>query len=171
LSKFVQILRIVLALGSKPFVYGRMLAESRGVTPDLSGARAWLRAFIDGQLALAEMLLNGRGGERNTEQAIALFGKAAAKNHSGAMFALGAIFAAGRYVAADSQTAQRWFRVAAERGHGHAQSMLGRFLLHGDAGDLTVEGRMWLERAVAQGITEAEHDLALAPAPVTVASN
>jgi hypothetical protein len=50
--------------------------------------------------------------------------------------------------------------------------MLGRFLLHGDAGDLNpVEGRMWLERAVAQGITEAEHDPALAPAPVTVASN
>jgi hypothetical protein len=53
-----------------------------------------LRAFTDGQVALAEMLLNGRGGERNTEQAIALFDKAAAKNHSGAMFALGAIFAA-----------------------------------------------------------------------------
>jgi TPR repeat protein len=42
--------------------------------------------------------------------------------------------------------------------------MLGRYLVSG-AGDLDpVEGRKWLERAAAQGIAEAEQDLAAAPA-------
>jgi TPR repeat protein len=88
------------------------------------------------------------------------------------MFALGAIFAAGRHVATDRQIAQRWFRVAAERGHGHAQMMLGRYLLNGLAGDLNpAEGRMWLERAVAQGIADAEHDLNTAPVMTGAPSN
>jgi TPR repeat protein len=33
--------------------------------------------------------------------------------------------------------AQRWFLAAAELGHGHAQMMLGRYLINGAAGDLT----------------------------------
>ena len=38
--------------------------------------------------------------------------------------------------------------------------MLGRYLMSGLAGDLDpVEGRKWLERAVEQGIAEAELDL------------
>jgi TPR repeat protein len=63
------------------YVYGRMLAEGRGVMADLAAARTWFAraadaGFSDGEVALAEMLLNGRGGERNTEKAIALFGRA-----------------------------------------------------------------------------------------------
>ena len=57
--------------------------------------------------------------------------------------------------------AQRWFRAAAERGHGQAQLMLGRYLDAGAAGELDpAEARTWLERAAAQGIAEAEQDLA-----------
>ena len=110
-------------------------------------------------------MLNGRGGTRSPAEALKLFETAAAKGHSGAMFALGAMFAGGRDVPADRQIAQRWFRAAAELGHGHAQMMLGRYLMNGAAGDLNpVEGRMWLERAVAQGVADAEIDLAAAPA-------
>jgi TPR repeat protein len=36
----------------------------------------------------------------------------------------------------DRATAQRWFGAAAERGHGEAQKMLGRYLAHGLAGDM-----------------------------------
>jgi TPR repeat protein len=87
------------------------------------------------------------------------------------MFALGAVFAGGRDVPVDRQIAQRWFRAAAELGHGHAQMMLGRYLMNGAAGDPnSVEGRMWLERAVAQGVADAEHDLAAAPATRTPAA-
>ena len=38
--------------------------------------------------------------------------------------------------------------------------MLGRYLVAGVTGEpLPDEGRVWLERAVAQGMTEAEADL------------
>ena len=76
------------------------------------------------------------------------------------MFALGAMFAGGHDLPADPQVAQRWFRAAAELGHGHAQLMLGRYLLAGDAGDMnSAEGRLWLERAAAQGVADAEAEL------------
>jgi len=61
----------------------------------------------------------------------------------------------------DRRTAQRWFRAAAELGHGHAQLMLARYLARGVAGERNpVEARLWLERAIAQGIPDAENDLA-----------
>jgi uncharacterized protein len=43
--------------------------------------------------------------------------------------------------------------------------MLGRYLARGLAGDFDLaEGRKWLERAVEQGISEAELDLGTLPA-------
>jgi TPR repeat protein len=107
------------------------------------------------------MIVNGRGGPRDPAAAQALFEKAAAKGHSGAMFALGALHSGGHRLPIDRTAAQRWFRAAAELGHGHAQLMLGRYLVDGVAGnhDLS-EGRLWLERAAAQGIPDADADLA-----------
>jgi TPR repeat protein len=41
-----------------------------------------------------------------------------------------------------------------------AQLMLGRYLKSGAAGDRDpVEARLWLERAITQGVPEAEADL------------
>jgi TPR repeat protein len=61
----------------------------------------------------------------------------------------------------DRVVAQRWFRAAAELGHGQAQLMLGRYLASGAVGERNaVEARDWLERAAEQGIGEAESDLA-----------
>jgi uncharacterized protein len=106
------------------------------------------------------MMLNGRGGGRSPTGALELFERAAAKGHSGAMFALGAVAAGGHDLPTDREAAQRWFRAAAELGHGHAQLMLGRYLLGGLAGDRNpTEGRAWLERAAAQGIADAEAEL------------
>jgi TPR repeat protein len=52
-------------------------------------------------------------------------------------------------------------RAAAESGHGHAQLMLGSYLASGAAGKPNpLEARLWLERAVAQGVPDAETDLA-----------
>ena len=62
--------------------------------------------------------------------------------------------------------AQRWFRAAAELGHGHAQLMLGRYLAEGAAGNPDrAEARLWIEQAAAQGIEEAQADLAALHAP------
>jgi TPR repeat protein len=61
----------------------------------------------------------------------------------------------------DRVAAQRWFRAAAELGHGQAQLMLGRYLATGAAGERNaIEARDWLERAAEQSIAEAEFDLA-----------
>jgi uncharacterized protein len=106
-------------------------------------------------------LVNGRGGPRSPVAALDLFQQAAAKGHSGAMFALGAMHAGGYDLPIDRRIAQRWFRDAAELGHGYAQLMLGRYLVRGAAGEFDPEeGRLWLERAVAQGVPESEVDLA-----------
>jgi hypothetical protein len=153
-------------------MYGRMLAEGRGVPPDIVEARNWYAraadgGIVDAQVALAEMMVNGRGGPRDPAGARALFEKAASGGNSGAMFALGAMHSGSHGIAVDRQAALRWFRAAAELGHGHAQMMLGRYLYAGAAGECNpVEAREWLERAVAQGIDDARHDLeAVSPSP------
>jgi TPR repeat protein len=56
-------------------MYGRLLADGRGVTPDLEAARGWIAraaaaGLRDAQVALAEMLVNGRGGPRDTAAAL-----------------------------------------------------------------------------------------------------
>jgi TPR repeat protein len=148
------------------FMYGRLLAEGRGVSPDLRAARQWFAkaadaGVLDAQVALAEMMVNGRGGPLAPAGALELFKEAADKRHSGAMFALGALYSGGHNLPIDRTAAQRWFRAAAELGHGQAQLMLGRYLIEGAAGELNLtEGQIWLQRAAAQGISEAEGDLA-----------
>ena len=78
------------------------------------------------------------------------------------MFAVGALFAGGHSLPADRQTAQQWFRAAAELSHGHAQMMLGRYLMGGLAGELNPEeGRRSLERAAAQGVAVRDDDTGL----------
>jgi TPR repeat protein len=61
----------------------------------------------DAQVALAEMMLNGRGGPASAAAALDLFKKAAAKGHAGAMFALGVVHAGGHGMPANRQIAQR----------------------------------------------------------------
>jgi uncharacterized protein len=81
------------------------------------------------------------------------------------MFALGALHGGGHHLEADRETAQRWLRAAAEKGHGYGQMMLGRYLAAGAAGAPDPdEARLWLERAVAQGIEDAQADLETLPA-------
>jgi len=67
----------------------------------------------------------------------------------------------------DRRTAQNWFRAAAVLGHGQAQLTLGRYLRSSVGDGLNPEeAREWLERAVARGVADAQHDLAaLSPSP------
>jgi hypothetical protein len=45
------------------------------------------------------------------------------------MFALSAMYSGGHNYPVDRAEAQRWFRAAAELGHGQAQLMLARYLV------------------------------------------
>ncbi|MEJ3866063.1 hypothetical protein WGU94_10280, partial [Campylobacter jejuni] len=69
--------------------------------------------ITDAQVALAEMLVNGRGGPQDTPAALKLCEQAAAKDHAGAMFALGAMYSGGHAIAVDRAKAEHWFRAAA----------------------------------------------------------
>jgi TPR repeat protein len=138
----------------------------RGATADIEAARGWLQraadaGVADAQVALAEMMLNGRGGPRDLSGALALFAKAAAENHGGAMFGLGAICGGGHGAPMDREAAQRRFQAAAELGHGPAQLMLARYLANGAVGQRNLsQACLWLERASAQGVFDADRDLA-----------
>lgn len=151
------------------YLYARMLAEELGEQCDLPGARIWFEraavaGVLDAKVALAEMMLNGRGGPVCPAAAVALFEEAAAKGHSGAMFALGAVNAGG--ARADPEAAQRWFSAAAERGHGYAQLALGRYLASTTAGERDLaRARFWYNKALAQSIPEAETELAMLTLP------
>jgi TPR repeat protein len=153
------------ALGQ--YWYGRALVEGRGVRANAEAGRTWIaRAAAVGvpeaEAALAEMMVNGRGGAADRRTAMALFEKAADKGHVGAMFALGAL----TDQASNSALSQRWLRAAAERGHGKAQQMLGRYLAQGLAGERDLEeARLWFAKAAAQGIADAEYDLAAPSLP------
>ena len=100
-----------------------------------------------------------------------LFEAAAAKDHAGAQFALGALLGGGYDVLPDRVAAQAWFAKAAAKNHAHALLMLGRYLARGLAGEPDKErARALLERANAAGIAEAANDLAtLAPPPPVAA--
>jgi uncharacterized protein len=119
-----------------------MLIEGRGVVCDLKTARAWFKRAADSgmsdfQVALAEMMLNGRGGPACAAAALDLFEKAAAKGHAGAMFALGVLHADAM---ACPQTGKSL----------NGDSGLCRYLTSGVAGDPDdQEARLRLERAVA----------------------
>jgi uncharacterized protein len=70
-----------------------MLVEGRGVQVDAREGRAWIAraagaGMVEAEVALAEMMANGRGGSRDPLTARALLEKAARKGHVGAASAL-----------------------------------------------------------------------------------
>jgi hypothetical protein len=144
--------------------YGRLLVEGRGVDADPAEARVWLRraadaGVVEAQVMLGEMLLNGRGGARDKAAARDCFARAAAQGHAGAMFALG-VLADGDRTGGDRESAQAWFRQAAEGGHPYGQLMLGRYLARGLAGPIDPqEAGRWLTKAQAAGLAEAQFEL------------
>ncbi|MBF0875478.1 sel1 repeat family protein [Gluconobacter cerevisiae] len=148
--------------------YGRMLLEGRGVQPDPTQALYWMEKAADAgmaeaQVAVAGLLVDGSvNGRRDHEKALALYQNAAESGNVDAMFSLAALYGGGHDIPENRPQAQIWFRKAAQRGNGLAQMMLGRYLCRGLAGVTDpVEGRIWLERAKAQNIKDAETELAL----------
>ena len=80
--------------------------------------RAASLGFVEAMAAGAEMLLNGRGGEADPDLAAALFRHAAARQHPGAVYALGVL------AGPDASEARSWFQRAAVLGHPRARAML-----------------------------------------------
>ena len=122
--------------------------------------------MTEAQVALAEMLVNGRGGPSGPCRGA---GNCSSAPPAPAMSArcspLGAMYGGGHDVPWDRPEAQRWFRTAAERGHAHAQMMLGRYLARGLAGETEPGGGAeWLDRPRRRGWKRRRRDLAALPA-------
>jgi uncharacterized protein len=112
--------------------YARLLIEGRGVEADPEYGRRWMARAAEAGVVDAQVRAGGRCcGERPGRPSGPV---GAGKGHPGAMFAMGALNGGGHDVRQDRGMAQRWFRAAAERGHRHAQTMLGRYLARGLAG-------------------------------------
>ena len=92
------------------------------------------------------------------------FDAAAKQGHAGATFALGALYGGGHDIPVDRSLALEYFATAAEKGHGVAQLMLGRYHARGLAGPKDLgQARLWLERARAQGVADAIAELKALP--------
>jgi TPR repeat protein len=151
-------------LVSAQYWYGRMLAEGRGVPRDDAEAITWFAraaeaGLVEAQVALAERHLNGLGTPRNPQLAKAWLLQAAAE-HTGAMFALGALHADGQDIETDHEEARRWFVRAAKREHPLAALMIARYAVRGLGGPQDIDvGRRWYEHAALLGVPEAMGEL------------
>lgn len=146
---------------------GRMYLEGRGVQRDLDAAAGWLEkaagsGMAEAKAVLAQLLITGEApAGKDHPRALQLYLEAARNGSVEAMFSAGAMLGGGHDVPLNRVEAQRWFRAAAQRGHGLSQLMLGRYLKRGLAGETNpLEAREWLEKAKAQGIEEAVQELA-----------
>jgi TPR repeat protein len=70
------------------------------------------------------------------------------------------MYAAGRGVPQDDAEAVRWYRLAAEQGHGPAQSNLGLMYERGEGVPQdNVEAVRWYRLAAEQGLADAQYNL------------
>jgi TPR repeat protein len=106
---------------------------------------------------LAEAYYHGRGIPRDLLSAEYWARLAADQGNATAQHRLGVMYLHGEGpLSADTAKAVEWLNLAAENGHAQSQYMLGRMLVHGQGVELDeAQGRVWLEKARAQGMHEA----------------
>lgn len=101
--------------------------------------------------------LQGRGVNRNYDEALKWFLKAAEQGESGAQHALGALYTAGAGVKKDYAEAARWYRKAAEQGNASSQTMLGTFYGQGDGVPQDSAAALeWYRKAAERGHGDAQ---------------
>jgi uncharacterized protein len=111
------------------------------------------RGVHQAQLILGQMLLDGRLLERNTQQALYWFERAAKGGNLMAVNMVGRCFDQGWGVVCNKVLAERWFRTAAERGLDWGMYNLATLLALGEGGVCQdrVAAFYWLRQAVELG--------------------
>ena len=114
----------------------------------------------ESQYNLGVLYLEGRGVERNAEQARSWFLRAAQKNHPEAQYNLGHMSLSGMAVEKDMDAALEWWRRSAEGGYAQAQFNYGRALYLGIRGEPDmVAGLVLIRRAATNGDARAQQFL------------
>jgi TPR repeat protein len=98
------------------------------------------------------MYWEGRDIPQDYQEAMRMFGLAAAQGTSGGQTGLGTMYLNGYGVKKDYRSAMKWFRLAAEQGDGLAQLQLGHMFYEsmGVPQDL-VQAHMWFSLAATKG--------------------
>jgi TPR repeat protein len=107
----------------------------------------------------------GLGVQRDENEALKWFRKAAEKNEPTAQFNVGFYYLCGRgSLPRNDQEAVRWFEKAAQQNQADAQHFMGYLLVtppqqQPSSGKMT-EGMHWLRKAADQGLAVSQHTLA-----------
>lgn len=109
----------------------------------------------EAQFSLGLLYDTGSHNQRNPEQAVYWFTKAAAAGVAGACLYLGMKYEFGAGVSQNRKKARHWYEQAALQGWPQAAFMLGSLYLRADPVDL-VHGCTWLEIAAEQEYPGAE---------------
>lgn len=132
---------------------------------DYEGAyNIWRPLAEDGdpraQTIVGTLYYEGRGVERDPEQAAEWYRMAAEQGHASAQAALGNMYHDGDGVPEDWEKAAEWLRKSAEQGHPGGQGALGSMYVaaHGVPQDY-VEAYKWLTLATAQLPADGRREL------------
>lgn len=122
------------------------------------------------QFVLGAMYLDGRGIDRNYEEAVRWFQLAAEQGHPSGQLNLGLMYELGRGVGKSGAEALRWFRAAAEQGSASGQYELGMAYYRGTIVPKdNVKAAHWIRMAAGQGHEKAISSLSvmfLPPRPI-----
>ncbi len=136
------------------FEMGVAYATGEGATKNNKAAvdyfkRAAKQGYMDAQLALAEIYLNGRLGiATNPQEGLRWYVSAAKQGDAEVEAELGDVYYFGRGVSVDYLEALRWYRKAADAGLGRAQFNVGAMYIKGQGVERDFqEARKWMEAA------------------------
>ena len=120
-SKAAELLETVIARGY-PVAFVRRASEIQETLPERAfqdNVRAAELGHVDGMTNVALAYLNGRGVEKDEQQALEWARRAAAKGSASSMFTVGAIFYNGWGTDVDKEEAYKWYQKSWE--HGNAE--------------------------------------------------
>ena len=157
------ILIIALILGIAGFFLLSTLLKTSDVIENFEKYRArdWAyyanRGDVDAQYNYGECYFNGFGLERDYEQAVHWFTKAAEQEHIIAQFRLGWCYFDGYGVEQNIEQGFFWTIKSAEQGYVEAQFWLGASYYYGNIPDVYdyEQAVYWLEKAAEQGYEPA----------------
>ena len=110
----------------------------------------------EAQFEVARCYQNGTGVEKNEENAVVWYKKAAEQCDAEAQCALGECYYQARGVEKDDKEARRWYEAAATQGNVTAQYMTGRLYA---ALSYNVAAVKWYTKAAEQECPEAQYEL------------
>jgi uncharacterized protein len=114
------------------------------------------------QTNIGYMLSQGLGVEKNEQEAIKWYEKAALKGDSNAQYNIGSMCETGRGIRQDYEKAMEWYSKSAEQGNAFAQANLGSLYYSGNGIKVNYQKALyWYTKSAEQGYSLAQNFLGL----------